>query len=33
MKPLKFMMSFALYCVTLAWMLSLQTKATRRGTT
>ncbi|HET6291742.1 MAG TPA: hypothetical protein VFG33_00155 [Kribbella sp.] len=31
MKPLKFMMSFALYCVTLAWMLSLQTKARRLG--
>jgi hypothetical protein len=31
MKPLKFMISFALYCVTLAWMLSLQTKARRLG--
>jgi hypothetical protein len=26
MKPLKFTISFSLYCVTLAWMLSLQTK-------
>ncbi|MGC4937164.1 hypothetical protein [Kribbella sp. DT2] len=31
MKPLKFMISFALYCATLAWMLSLQTKARRLG--
>ncbi len=31
MKPLKFAISFALYCVTLAWMLSLQTKAKRLG--
>lgn len=31
MKPLKFMISFALYCGTLAWMLSLQTKARRLG--
>ena len=31
MKPLKFAISFALYCVTLAWMLSLQTKARRLG--
>jgi hypothetical protein len=31
MKPLKFMISFALYCATLAWMLSLQTKARRVG--
>lgn len=31
MKPLKFTISFALYCVTLAWMLSLQTKARRLG--
>lgn len=31
MKPLKFMISFALYCVTLAWMLSLQSKARRLG--
>jgi hypothetical protein len=31
MKPLKFMISFALYTGTLAWMLSLQTKARRLG--
>jgi hypothetical protein len=31
MKPLKFMISFAVYCVTLAWMLSLQTRARRLG--
>jgi hypothetical protein len=31
MKPLKFMISFALYCATLAWMLTLQTKARRLG--
>jgi hypothetical protein len=31
MKPLKFMISFTLYCGTLAWMLSLQTKARRLG--
>jgi hypothetical protein len=31
MKPLKFLMSFAVYCATLAWLLSLQTKARRLG--
>jgi hypothetical protein len=31
MKPLKFSISFAAYCATLAWMLSLQTKARRLG--
>ncbi|WP_344843948.1 hypothetical protein [Kribbella ginsengisoli] len=31
MKPLKFSISFAAYCVTLAWFLSLQTKARRLG--
>ncbi|TWD80294.1 hypothetical protein FB561_1367 [Kribbella amoyensis] len=31
MKPLKFMISFAVYCATLAWMLSLQTKRRRLG--
>jgi hypothetical protein len=31
MKPLKFAISFALYCVTLAWMLSLQQRARRLG--
>jgi hypothetical protein len=31
MKPLKFTISFSLYCVTLAWMLSLQTKRRRAG--
>jgi hypothetical protein len=31
MKPLKFTISFALYAVTLAWMLSLQTRARRLG--
>ncbi|NEA36074.1 hypothetical protein [Streptomyces sp. SID13031] len=31
MKPLKFAMSFAAYSLTLAWLLSLQTKARRLG--
>lgn len=31
MKPLKFTISFAVYCATLAWLLSLQTKARRLG--
>lgn len=31
MKPLKFAISLGIYCVTLAWMLSLQTKARRLG--
>jgi hypothetical protein len=31
MKPLKFSISFAAYCATLAWLLSLQTKARRLG--
>jgi len=31
MKPLKFAISFAAYCGTLAWLLSLQTKARRLG--
>jgi hypothetical protein len=31
MKPLTFMISFALYTGTLAWTLSLQTKARRLG--
>lgn len=31
MKPLKFTISFAAYCVTLAWLLSLQTRARRLG--
>lgn len=31
MKPLKFAVSLGIYCVTLAWMLSLQTKARRLG--
>lgn len=31
MKPLKFLISFAIYTGTLAWMLSLQTKAKRLG--
>ncbi|WP_020389091.1 hypothetical protein [Kribbella catacumbae] len=31
MKPLKFTISFAAYCATLAWLLSLQTKARRLG--
>jgi hypothetical protein len=29
MKPLKFAISLGIYCITLAWMLSLQTKARR----
>jgi hypothetical protein len=31
MKPLKFSISFAAYCATLAWFLSLQTRARRLG--
>ncbi|MEJ1107107.1 MULTISPECIES: hypothetical protein [unclassified Kribbella] len=31
MKPLKFAVSLGIYCVTLAWMLSLQRKARRLG--
>ncbi|MFG1816392.1 hypothetical protein ACGFIF_21730 [Kribbella sp. NPDC049174] len=31
MKPLKFAISLGIYCITLAWMLSLQTKARRLG--